>query len=76
MATHKTRRGRNWARITFLALTIVGLPFSLPQFSEMFARAPVSALIGIVQVLLQVSALYLIFTAPGRHWFRSRNVRQ
>ena len=68
--TIKISAGRNWARITYLVLTIVGLPAILLQLPATFARAPVSGLVGGVQLVLQLYALYLIFFEPGRRWFR------
>src|SRR5688572_3939693 len=68
--TIKISAGRNWARITYLVLTILGLPAILLQLPATFARAPVSGLIGGLQLALQLYALYLIFFEPGRRWFR------
>ena len=71
---YKTSCGRNWARLTFLILGVVGVPFFLYQLPAAFERAPISASVGVVQLLLQVGALYLVFSAPGRYWFRRRNM--
>lgn len=63
-------RGRNWARITFLIMSIIGLPVVFMQFQAMFARSPISGAISVLQLLLQIGALYLMFSEPGRRWFR------
>ena len=68
--TIKISRGRNWARITYLALLLVGLPVAFLQFPTIFTRSPISGAISVAQVLLQVAALYLCFSDPGRRWFR------
>jgi hypothetical protein len=65
--------GRNWARITFLVLAIIGLGF-LAQIPSVFERSPASAVVGVIQLLLQFAALYLVFADPGRRWFRKSDV--
>ena len=62
-------KGRNWARITFLVLFLVGLPWSIPALLSSFSAYPFSAILGISQILLQVVALVLLFGAEARHWF-------
>jgi hypothetical protein len=66
----KIWHGRNWARIVQLVLTVIGLPFSLMQFPELYQRTPTGALITGVQLFMKLSALYLIFISPGRIWFK------
>ena len=67
---HKLSRGRNWARITFLILFIIGLAPGLMQLSATMGRSPIAAVIGGLQFALQAWALYLTFSEPGRRWFR------
>ena len=62
--------GRNWARIVFLVLFVIG---ALPYFAvlaEMFARSKLTASLSVIQLLLQAAAMYLVFTKPGSAWFR------
>ena len=64
-------RGRNWARIVALVLTILGVAGYAPQIGADFARAPLMAVLGMVELLLDIIALYLVFV-PGRQWFARR----
>jgi hypothetical protein len=65
----KIGQGRNWARITYLVLFVVGLlvyPFIL---WSTFHRSPVGAYVSILQTAMQAYALYLLFRPPARAWF-------
>jgi hypothetical protein len=64
-------RGRNWARIVGLVLTILGVVGFAPVVGAEFARAPFVTLLVMVELLLDVIALYLVFV-PGRQWFARR----
>jgi len=68
--TIKITRGRNWARITYLVLLLAGLPVAFLQFPTIFSRSIVAGAISVMQVVLQVASLYLVFSDPGRRWFR------
>ena len=67
----KTGQGKNWARMTLLVLFAIGvLPFLWIVHSE-FGRSSVLGVISVVQIVLQASALFLIFTDPGKAFFRA-----
>ena len=63
-------KGRNWARITFLVLTILGLPFSVHSLTQTFTANPVSGLLEIGQIVMQIIALVFLFQRPASDWFR------
>jgi hypothetical protein len=67
----KIWQGRNWARIVALVLTILAVVGYAPQIDAEFARAPFIAVLGMLELLLDAVALYLVFI-PGRHWFARR----
>jgi len=68
----KIGQGKNWARIVFLVLFLLGVvPFVLIVRPE-FARSPTSGLLSTVQFGLQAVAFFLIFASPGKEWFQSR----
>ena len=67
---HKIGSRRNWARITFLVLFIVGVPFSVLPLLQSLSAAPVSGLIGILQMAGQVVALVMLFQGTSNAWFR------
>ncbi len=66
----KISAGRNWARITFLVLFVIGMLPTLPLMLGEFSRAPVVGALSVAQVGLQVYALFLLFTQPGSAWYR------
>ncbi|HZL13225.1 MAG TPA: hypothetical protein VFC85_03695 [Verrucomicrobiae bacterium] len=67
--TYKTNQGRNWARITFLVLYIIGIIVSIP----IFLKSPFSITnlgIYILHAILQVIALIMLFSRKARPWFQ------
>lgn len=71
---YKTGQGKNWARITYLVLMVIGSLPSLPLVLAEFGRSPVLGAFSIIQIGLQVFALWLLFTNPGKVWFKSAHV--
>lgn len=64
-------KGKNWARITFLVLFIIGIPFSvLPAIYSLITN-PVSGMLGAGQTILQLIALVFLFQKPSSDWFKS-----
>jgi len=70
--TYKIWAGRNWARITFLVLWVLGFIPAVPILLRTFGVSPLAGSINLVQSLLQIVALYLVFTNPGRSWFKPK----
>jgi hypothetical protein len=77
----KIGQGRNWARITLLVLFILAFVFfifvlalvpSMPILWVSFQRSAGAGILIVVGSALQLYALWLVFTAPGRGWFKSR----
>jgi hypothetical protein len=69
---YKMWQGRNWARITFLVLTVLGLPFYVLTLKGYFSASATAGCLNLVQTALQLVALYLIFVRPGSEWFKLR----
>ena len=67
---YKIDRGRNWARITFLVFFILGVPMSVLPLLQSLAYYPVSGVLGLLQVVLQTVALFMVFGRCARPWFR------
>lgn len=61
-------KGKNWARITYLVLTILGA-FSIFTTISNFSQAPLQNSIGIGNWVLQITALVLLFQTPSSMWF-------
>lgn len=66
----KISAGRNWARITFLVMFVIGVLPTLPFVLGEFSRSAVVGALSVAQIGLQVYALFLLFTQPGSSWFR------
>jgi hypothetical protein len=62
--------GRNWARITFLVLSLIGLLPSLLVLLDQFSRSLLAGAVTVLQIGLQIDAMFLLFTEPGSGWFR------
>lgn len=68
----KIAAGRNWARITFLVVFLVSLVLGLPALMAEFLRNPAFGLLSVVSSLMQLCAVILLFTSPGKSWFRTK----
>lgn len=66
----RVRAGTNWARIWLLILMMLGIASDLMpgEYEESTGYLATR----VVDVILQVSAMVLIFTKPGSDWFRPR----
>jgi len=64
--------GRNWARITFLILFLIGLVPTIPQIMATLDRSALGGVISFGQLLLQIVAMYLVFSKPGSTWFAKK----
>ena len=64
--------GHNWARLTFTVLFALVLIMFAPNL-RFILISPVAVTLGLVQTLVQGAALYLLFTRPGRDWFRRKS---
>ncbi len=70
----KMGAGRNWARITFLVLFLAGAAPYVPNLIAMYGRSLLTGTVSLLQLVLQIVALYLLFTRPGADWFRRTRV--
>ena len=65
----KISSGRNWARITFLVLYLLGMVPSFFIFLAIFKESVFAGVVFIFQAVVQAAALFLMFTKPGSEWF-------
>jgi uncharacterized membrane protein YfhO len=67
---YKIFQGRNWARIVWLVLSLLGLAM-MPMTYKMLGAAP-----GVIKVQMLIgfgvtfAIIWLLFFSPGKHWFR------
>lgn len=66
-------RGKNWARIVSLLLTLLEVPLLFFGFAPPGA-AVIEVICNWVAGALDVVALYLLFTSPGSKWFNRSGV--
>jgi cell division protein FtsW (lipid II flippase) len=62
-------QGKNWARLVFLVLYLLGLPFSLYALPADFGRSAIVGVCSIAQIVLQGAGLWLTSRPPGKDWF-------
>ncbi len=76
LLTYMIWNGRNWVRITFLVLFIIGTPFSILQTLQILIVAPISGLLNIGGIVIQIIALILLFQKPSSDWFKEMKVNR
>lgn len=64
----KISAGRNWARIFCLIGNILGIPFF---FSGLRLYSYFVVFISVLSYLMDITALYFLFTNPASAWFRA-----
>lgn len=64
-------RGRNWARITFFLMFILGVPLSILPMIQSLAHDPVSGILGLVQIFMQIIAMLFLFHGSSSAWFKA-----
>ena len=65
-------RGRNWARITFLVSFLLGLLPSILPLIRSFDISPISGVLGLAQVVLQIVAMVFLFQQESSAWFKAK----
>lgn len=70
---HMIYQGRDWARITYLVLFVIGLPFFFMSVSN---ADLLCGWLGVGQALVQLRALWFLFQPPSNAWFRKVKARR
>lgn len=68
----KIAAGRNWARITFLVLILIQLPFAILGNIADLRTNLLHGSFSILIALLQLIGTYLLFTKHSNLWFKTR----
>ncbi len=63
-------KGRNWARIVLLILFIIAMPVSAVPLWQSLSTNPISGLIGIARLAMEILSLIFLFQKPSSDWFR------
>jgi hypothetical protein len=67
---YKIGRRRNWARYVALASVIISVLLWYAAVRQGISADPVTTIMGAIELMLDGVALYLIFSDPGRQWFK------
>jgi hypothetical protein len=62
----------NWARWVYAVLTVLGIPFSIMPLVYALSTSPVSGVLGIIQVAMQISGLIYSFKPESSAWYKWR----
>ena len=68
----KIATGKNWARITFLVLLVIGLPLAIPGYIGELRTNLVHGSLSIIVAILQLIGICLLFTRNSNRWFKKR----
>lgn len=63
------RRGKNWARWLFAALFVIGLWPTIQNIIGLLGTNPPVAALSVAQIVIQVAAIFFVFTGDARAWF-------
>ena len=67
---HMIGKGRNWARMVYLAAFIIELPLSIKPILESFAAYFIDGALGIILFILQSIAIMFLFHKSSSDWFK------
>ena len=66
---------KNWARITFLILFLIGLPEMYLMKDKIFSGSAASTALLVAQSVAQVAGLVLLFIPAANRWFRKPSIK-
>ena len=69
---HQAGEAKNWARITFSILVILGTLFIPNLIIQELNTVPILGILTILQTGLQLYAVYILFSGDCREWFKNR----
>lgn len=65
----KISAGRNWARILYTILTVVGILLGAPDLAEYLQFSRLIVIFYAVNTLISILVIALLFTRPARTWY-------
>ena len=63
-------KGRNWARLTYLALFVLGSIYHLTHMRELLTHSAFDVVTTLAQTAMQLAAMVLLFLRESNAWFR------
>jgi hypothetical protein len=69
---YKLFQGRNWARVTYVVILVVGIPSVITTIRDVMIAPSAFGVEFLLQSIIQFSALGLLFSPSARAWFRKR----
>ena len=73
---YKIAQGRNWARILYLILFVLGNGFTIFPLIASVAKHPVSGLLGIGQAVLELIGMVMLFSVTSNQWFKLSRIKE
>jgi len=70
--TYATHQRRNWARWALLGYLIFGWFLSAGELPSDLERAPLVGLLGVGAAVIELVAVWFLFTGAGAKWFSGR----
>lgn len=68
---YKIRKGRNWAKITFLVLFAISILLSISSVIQSLTTNTLPEILSIIEILLETTAIVLLFQKKSSEWFNS-----
>jgi hypothetical protein len=66
---YKIGKGKNWARILYLILFLIGIPSAVINLIQFFTTWAISGIIGFCEIILDAVAVILLFQKSSSAWF-------
>lgn len=68
--TYKISQNRDWARKFYILFTLLSTVFYIPQLATMFSSTPVNGSLQLLNMLIQLLAVYFLLRKSANKWFR------
>jgi hypothetical protein len=65
-------RGRQWVRITYIVINLLGMFVGVPQMWIALKAAPLAGAVQVSRDLMAVASVGLLLTPAAADWFRRR----
>ncbi len=72
---YKISQGRNWARIIFGALVLIGCPSTIMGLFDQTEEVVVKLIMGL-QLIIQVTAVVFLMLKESADWFKQKKIKE